>query len=181
MTSFKISTQGLDLIKHYEGLHDGDLHMIGLQPKTCPKGIWTGGYGRALRNPETGSFLKGEKDKKLAYKLCEGLTESKAVDWLDEDCDKREIMVNSLNLPINQNQFDALVSIVYNIGIGNFGSSSLLKRVKLKDSPGRIYEAFLMWNKIRTNGVLKVLPGLTYRRQSEAELFISGQLKYFNI
>ena len=37
----KTSQIGIDLIKHFEGLHDGDLKKIGLQPKKCPAGIWT--------------------------------------------------------------------------------------------------------------------------------------------
>jgi lysozyme len=39
----KISEKGLDLIKHFESLHDGDLTIVGLQPKMCPAGIWTEG------------------------------------------------------------------------------------------------------------------------------------------
>jgi lysozyme len=180
-TKYKISSKGLDLIKNYESLHDGDLTMIGLQPKMCPAGIWTVGYGRALRNPNTGSYLKGLKDKAMAYSMYPNLTESQAVDMLDEDCDQREKMVNSLNLDINQDQFDALVSFVYNVGFNRLKTSTLLKRIWAKASPGGIYEAFLRWNKSTVAGELKELPGLTYRRQSEAELFISGNLKFFNI
>ena len=54
----KTSQVGINLIKHFEGLHDGDLKEIGLQPKKCPAGIWTQGYGSAMRD-KNGNFLKG--------------------------------------------------------------------------------------------------------------------------
>lgn len=49
--------------KHFESLHDGDLTIIGLQPKMCPAGIWTEGYGNAIVDPLTGKFLKGSENK----------------------------------------------------------------------------------------------------------------------
>ena len=58
----KTSVNGLNLIKEFESLHDGDLSIIGLQPKMCPAQVWTEGYGRAMRN-KSGVFLKGTKDK----------------------------------------------------------------------------------------------------------------------
>ncbi len=76
---------GIKLIKKFESLHDGDLKVIGLQPKLCPAGIWTVGYGRALVNPVTHEFLKGDKDKALAYSLCPSLTEFQADQILKED------------------------------------------------------------------------------------------------
>ena len=45
----KTGTKGIELIKSFESLHDGDLSKIGLQPKMCPAQIWTEGYGRAMR------------------------------------------------------------------------------------------------------------------------------------
>ena len=45
-----ICNAAIDLVKSFEGIHDGDLTVIGLQPKMCPAGIWTVGYGRALRS-----------------------------------------------------------------------------------------------------------------------------------
>jgi lysozyme len=52
----------INLIKHFESLHDGDLSKIGLQPKQDCAGIWTVGYGHALRN-NNGAYLRGAKDK----------------------------------------------------------------------------------------------------------------------
>jgi lysozyme len=46
----KTSNVGIQLIQEFESLHDGDLTMIGLQPKMDPIGIWTEGYGHAMRD-----------------------------------------------------------------------------------------------------------------------------------
>ena len=54
----KTSNIGIELIKEFESLHDGDLSIIGLQPKMCPAGIWTEGYGHAMRDNK-GNFIKG--------------------------------------------------------------------------------------------------------------------------
>lgn len=179
----KISAKGLELIKHFESLHDGDLTQIGLQPKMDPIGIWTVGYGRALKD-ENGNYLRGEKDKKQAYEMFPDLSEKLALMMLDEDCDVREERLNSLRLPLNQNQFDSLISFIYNEGFYNFLESTLLKRIKLSISnPEMISEqsiinAFLMWKKSRIDGVLTILPGLVRRRKSEAHLYLTGELKF---
>jgi lysozyme len=171
----KISSQGISLIKHFESLHDGDLSQIGLQPKMDPLGIWTVGYGHALK--VDGEFLRGEADKEKAYTMFPNLTEEKACELLDQDCNERECQVERLDLNLSQNEFDALVSFVYNVGFRNLYNSSLLKFVSSADwSEEDIKWAFSLWNKGRENGILKVLPGLTKRRKSEAELFLTGNL-----
>ena len=62
------------VIKHYEGLHDGDLSKIGLQPKMDPSGIWTEGWGHAIH--QNGKFIRGASNKALAYKLAIVKTEA---------------------------------------------------------------------------------------------------------
>ena len=62
----RTSIVGINLIKEFESLHDGDLSKIGIQPKMDPIGIWTEGYGKAMRGDD-GCFLKGKKDKDKAY------------------------------------------------------------------------------------------------------------------
>jgi len=57
-----VTSKTVELIKYFEGLHDGDLKRIGLQPKMCPSGVWTEGYGRAMRDAN-GKFIKGELRK----------------------------------------------------------------------------------------------------------------------
>ena len=58
-----MNLDGREIVKHYESLHDGDLKKIGLQPKLCPAGIWTQGYGRAMRK-KNGSFMTSKNTTK---------------------------------------------------------------------------------------------------------------------
>lgn len=110
----KISQIGIDLEKYFEGLHDGDLHEIGLQPKMDPVGIWTEGYGRVMRD-KNGNFIKGKENKKLAYANISIRTEEQAIKALQEDNAVFEtIVIRKLKRPVKQNEFDALV--VHKIG-----------------------------------------------------------------
>lgn len=170
--NYKVDEKGLELITHYEGLHDGDLTRIGLQPKLCPAGIWTAGWGHAI--VYNNKFLKGKENYELACSLFVDLTVQQANDLLLKDLQYYENQINSLNLNINQNQFNALVSFIYNVGFSAFLGSTLLKRIKTKT--GSITEAFGMWNKC--GGV--ALAGLTARRTTEANLFLTGVLTFNN-
>lgn len=71
--------------------------------------------------------------------------------------------------PINQNQFDALVSFSYNVGISAFKNSTLLKKLNVNPNDKSIRNEFLRWNK--AGG--RVFQGLTNRRQKEADLYFS--------
>ena len=83
------------------------------------------------------------------------------------DLKKFESAVNSaVTVPINQNQFDALVSLTYNIGTGAFKESTLLKKLNAGDCRGASAQ-FVVWNK----GGGKVMQGLVNRRAVERELF----------
>lgn len=166
----KTGELGIKLIKFFEGLHDGDLSTIGLQPKKCPAGIWTIGYGIALEDKD-GGWLKGEdgyKKIKIQYPEYTTITEEQATTLLIKELESYEKRINSLKLDLSQNEFDALVSFIYNLGFGALQKSTLLKRIKAKE--GNIKEAFLMWNKC--DG--KILAGLTKRREAEANLFLNG-------
>lgn len=72
-----------------------------------------------------------------------------------------------VEVPLNQNQFDALASFTYNLGETNLSSSTLLKKLNAKDYTGASNE-FLKWN--RAGG--KVLNGLVRRREAERNLFL---------
>ncbi len=138
----KIGKKGLDLIKSFEGF----------EPKAyiCPAGVLTIGYG-------TTSNVKKNQI----------VTESQATDLLMKDCTKFEKVVNaSVKVPLTQNQFDALVSFVYNVGPGNFQASTLLK-VLNAGGYDQVAAQMLRWNK----GGGKVLAGLTRRRKAEGVLF----------
>ncbi len=161
----KTGDQGIKLIKTYESLHDGNLNKIGLQPKMCPAGIWTSGYGRALIDPRTGKFLKGIANKEYAETHFTIPDEKTAINNLLEDLVKYEKIVNSkIKIKLTQNQFDALVSHTYNTG----GSDTLFKLINEKATNQVIYNWFT--TKYTTAGG-EVLRGLVSRRKSEADLY----------
>ena len=167
-----ISGQCIELVKRFESLHDGDLNLIGLQPKMCPAGYWTEGWGRLVLDAN-GNKISGIKNRVKAYRYSTIKTEREAEIALLEDLQVRENMVNSLQLPFNQNQFDALVSFAYNVGFANLKTSTLLKRIMQHVNHNDIGYQFSRWNKARKNGVWVTLPGLTRRRIEEATLYFS--------
>lgn len=164
----KTGEKGIALIKHFEGLHDGDLSVIGLQPKKCPVGVWTVGYGSVVVMPD-GTHATGEKGKVFAYAKYGAMTIEQAEELLAKDLVRFENAINKLGLPINQNQFDALVSFSYNLGFGRLLESTLLKKLKVNQTDPSIREEFEKWCK--ADG--KVLKGLLLRRQEEADLYFS--------
>jgi len=160
----KTSQIGIDLIKHFEGLHDGDLSTIGLQPKMCPAGIWTEGYGRAMRD-KNGKFIKGIENKKLAYSRITIKTKEQAEQALREDLVQFEkIVLSKVKVSVKQQQFDALVSHTYNTG----GSQTLFNLINSKGTKTAINWWFV--NKYITGGGVK-LKGLVERRKAEAKLY----------
>lgn len=162
----KTSNAGIELIKHFESLHDGDLKLIGLQPKMCPAGLWTEGYGRLVLD-DKGQRIAGVENKAKAYKFSRIKTEAQALAALKEDLTERESMVNGLCLVLTQGQFDALVSFVYNVGFANLKSSILLKLIKTDPANPAIRNEFAKWKYANK----KELPGLVRRRAAEADLY----------
>lgn len=162
----KTSQKGINLIKEFESLHDGDLKKIGLQPKMDPVGIWTEGWGRAMRDSK-GNFIKGSKNKNMAERLATIFSLEEADKALAEDIKPFEHYVErKLLVQVNQNQYDALVSHTYNTG----GSSTLFDMINKKASPSTIYQWFTE-RYITSDG--KTLNGLIRRRKAEAALFFS--------
>ena len=107
-----IGNEGLNLIKHFEGCE--------LQAYKCPAGVWTIGYGH----------IKG---------VSEGMTitQEEAEQMLKDEMAEYEGYVNKLvTVELNQNQFDAMVSWVYNLGGGNLSASTLLKVLNAGDYAG---------------------------------------------
>ncbi len=140
------STEGIELIKSFEGYRS--------TAYKCPSGVLTLGYGH------TNGVKKGD--------TC---TEKQATDWLKEDVSFAEKVINRLLPVLLQHQFDALVSLVCNIGSRNFKTSTLLKLALRNPDDPAIEQEFLKWNKAKVNGVLTVLVGLTKRRIKESELY----------
>ena len=138
----KTSDKGIEFIKRHEGLR--------LAAYLCPAGVPTIGYGHT----------KG-------VRLGQVITEAEAEQFLIEDLKTSEQEIDSHNLQLNQNQFDALVSFVFNVGAGNFRSSTLLRRVRLNSNDYDIENQFKRW--VYAKG--RVLPGLIKRRNDEAKLY----------
>jgi GH24 family phage-related lysozyme (muramidase) len=96
-------------------------------------------------------------------------TEEEATAQLQRDLAQIERdIVSVMHVPLTQNQFDALVCFTYNVGFGNLKSSTLLKCLN-EGAFDQVPAQFLRWNKAAG----RVLPGLTKRRQDEADLFAS--------
>ena len=141
----KTSYKGIALIKDFEGLRLGAYY--------CSAGVLTIGYGH------TGGVKEGDL-----------ITEQKAEQLLQDDLKKFENGVLRLvRVPLNQNQFDALVSFAFNLGVGNLGKSTLLKMLNNRDYKGAAGQ-FVRWNK--AGG--KELAGLTRRRLAESAMFLSA-------
>ena len=143
--SFTTSQAGIDLITSFEGCR-----LTAYQDSV---GVWTIGYGH------TSGVYQGMT-----------ITEEEAIAFLRQDLKTAENAVNSnVTYGINQNQFDALVSFTFNVGTGNFTSSTLLKKLNAGDVNGAANE-FDRW--IYAGG--QVLEGLVRRRAAEKQMFLSG-------
>ena len=141
----KTSPKGIALIKEFEGLR--------LKAYKCPGGVWTIGYGHTT----------GVKPGMV-------ISEAQAEEYLKADLIAFERYLNGLGLALNQNQFDALVSFIYNVGTGNFSNSTLLRKVRANPQDNSIMDEFLRW--VYSKG--RVLPGLQRRRLAEMKLYFSN-------
>lgn len=143
----KLSQKGIELIKQFEG------YSSKAYPDPATGGApWTIGYG-TTKGVKPGMVITAQQAEKM----------------LRDDVAKFESGVSSLiTSPTTQGQFDAMVSLAYNIGLGNFGKSTLLKKHN-----ARCYtcaaDQFRVWN--RANG--KVMNGLTKRRAAERQVYMS--------
>lgn len=143
--SMKINDQGLKLIKDFEGLR--------LKSYLCPAKVWTVGFGATGKGIVPG----------LEW------TEEQAEERLKKDVAAFEKGVTELvKVKLTSNQFSALVCFTYNVGLGAFKKSTLLRLLNKGDTAGAA-EQLLRWNK--ANG--QVLKGLTRRREAEKALFLA--------
>lgn len=137
-----INEKGLALVKEFEGCE--------LEAYLCPAGVWTIGYGHTF-----------------AVEMGQVISETEAEALLREDLKQAEEAVDRLvTVPINENQFSALVSFVFNLGAGAFTNSTLLKKINAEEFDAA--DQLLRWNKAGD----EELPGLTRRRHAERALFL---------
>ncbi len=169
------------LIKHYESLHDGDLSVIGLQPKMDCLGIWTEGWGAVVYDANY-RMIKGIANKALAYQFSKINTEAEAQIDLENKVSRISANVKAIvnpNIGLKQFHIDALIDFAYNCGVGSLQSSTALRLINKGDLSG--IDALLKWNKGKdAKGNMIELKGLTYRRKSEIHLFKTGEVKFFN-
>ncbi|OHX13336.1 lysozyme [Chromobacterium sphagni] len=137
------SNNGINLIKQFEGIR-----LTAYQDSV---GVWTIGYGHTGADVRSGLTISQNQAEQL----------------LRTDLGRFETGVGQLvTVPLNQNQFDALVSFSYNLGLGNLKSSTLLRLLNNKDYNGAAGQ-FPLWDK--AGG--QVLAGLHKRRLAEQALF----------
>ncbi len=143
----KLSQRGIDLIKQFEGCSSK------AYPDPATGGApWTIGYG-TTKGVKPGMTITAEQAEKM----------------LRDDVAKFESGVSALlKVPTTQGQFDAMVSLAYNIGLGNFGKSTLLRKHNEKCYSCAAGQ-FPVWN--RAAG--KVMNGLTRRRNAERDVYMS--------
>lgn len=142
----RTNAAGIALIKKFEGVR--------LKAYKCPAGVWTIGFGHT--GPDVYAGL--EINERVAEQLLIG-------DLLKFEHGVEELLDG---VPASFNQFSAMVSLAYNIGLGAFAKSSVLRHHRQGNLPIAA-EAFLLWNK--AGGA--VLPGLTRRRMAERGLYLS--------
>ena len=145
-----LGSKGEDLIKEFESCK-----LVAYRDQ---RGIWTCGWGA------TGSGVSAHTH----------WTQEQADARFDKDIDIRakQLMEFLNGAPTTQNQFDALLSLGYNIGMGALKGSTALRKHIAEDYEGAA-KAFLLWNKVSHNGLMKPSPGLTRRRQEEHDLYLS--------
>ena len=143
-----VSPSGIDLICNFEGKR--------LMAYDDGVGVWTIGFGTTI-------YPNGIKVKK--GDVC---TEAQAKAYMAHDLKKFELAINNaVNVSLNQNQFDALVSLAYNIGTGAFSESTLVKKLNAGDYRGAANQ-FDVW----VNAGGKRMQGLVNRRTKEKALFL---------
>ena len=142
----RMNAKGLALVKHFEGLR--------LCKYKDPVGIWTICYGHVLAQPDRSNCV----------------TEAKCTEILRTDLNRFERCVSAaVKVPLNSDQFSALVSFSFNVGCGALGGSTLLKLLNQRQY-AQVCPQLKRW--IYAGG--RILPGLVRRRDAECKLF-SGQ------
>ena len=146
----KLSDKGKQLIITFEG--------VSLRKYRDVAGKWTIGVGHLIKDNETFPDL---------------ITEEEARRLLTKDTMSAQGYLNSIKLDLSQNEYDALVSLIFNIGLGHFKESTVLRKLKEGDKEGAA-KAFHMWKK--AGG--KVIDGLLVRRIVESIIFLGDSVKH---
>lgn len=147
----KTDIKGQQLIQQFEGLS--------LKPYLCVAKRPTIGYGN--------TFYEDGKAVTMADKP---ITKERAISLFLGIIEPFEEQVSRLlKKAVNQQQFNALVSFAYNVGVGALGKSTLLKKVNANPNDPTIRDEFMKW--VKVNGA--VFTGLVNRRKAESDMYFS--------
>lgn len=128
-------------------------------------GKWTIGIGHLIQLPQ--------EQHLLSFTTTNQAPDSLINELYDRDIATAKRAVNSMvKVPINDNQYAALVSLVFNIGVASFANSTVLKMLNAGNAKGAA-DAMLMWKKITKDGVKQDSPALLARRERERKIFLS--------
>lgn len=165
MKAPRISDQGIDLIKHFEGLV--------LKAYKDVAGNVTIGVGTILypngKRVQMGDIITHER----AFE-CLRHDIRMVEDALQDFCIKRKV-------ELSQPQVDASLSLLYNVGTGLLDVKRSFGHALVTMDPIEISDAFLAYCKVRVGGVKTISKGLLRRRKSEAHLFLTGELRFFSV
>ena len=146
----KVNKQGIQLVKSFEGCF--------LNAYLCPAKVWTIGYGNTKYQNGT-AVKQGDK-----------ITQEQAETLLSDILAEFSKDVSKLiKVELNDNQFSALVSFAFNLGVGALSKSTLLKKVNANPNDKTIEQEFMKW--VSAGG--KRLNGLVRRRTAESKLYFS--------
>lgn len=149
----KISKKGIDLIHSFEACK-----LRAYKDPGSKDGLpITVGWGSTMHKD-------GNK-----IMLCENISQAYADELFVWEIERKSNVLTALNLNINQHQYDALCSFIYNLGVGAFNGSTLLKKIKINPNDETIRAEFMRW--VKNDG--KVLSGLLRRRKAEADLYFT--------
>ena len=146
-----VSQKGIDLIKEFEGCK--------LKAYKDSVGVWTIGWGNTS-HAKSGMTI----------------TQSQAEIFLNDDIKPIETLLNAMGINYTQNQFDALVSWIYNLGSGNFRSSTMYRKILAKADEVEITDQLVKWH----NAGGRPLLGLKRRRVAEANMYLGRPLYYIS-
>ena len=156
------SEKGIQLIKHFEGCH--------FKPYLCPALLWTIGYGHVLYPEQNRLPLAERKSYNLKAEHNRSYSQEEVDGLLKQDLQRFERgVLRYITVPLKQNEFDALVSFSFNLGLGTFQRSTV-RSAFLRDDKTRAGEVLLKY--CRAGG--RILKGLQRRRLAEHAMFMSG-------
>ena len=170
MNQLRTSENGLEFIARWEG--------IVLHPYMDIAGLWTIGVGHLIKPSDSFETITNAQVRDLLTSKDKThpvagvyITRQEALSILSKDIEEVEKALRaSIKVPLNQKQFDALVSFGFNCGVSVFKTSGACKALNSGDYAS-VPSKLLDWSKVRIGGILQTSKGLYNRRVAEGNLF----------